>query len=427
MKPKSFCSLSLGLFAIAILAIFGCNNGGKFQNAPPSNLTVTPSKCYVESGGTVLLVGSAHDDDGDSLTFSWRATAGSFSRVSSSGDTVYWYAPAQTGQASITMTVSDDIDKRSLSKVITTCTPLPASILTSYSIENTGAVYILLNSNPLRIPAGVTLTIKPGVTIIVDKVTGGIEVYGRLVALGTPQDSITIRGNTCYAVSGIWGGIYLQDQDCVGTLKYMNVTMSSDGIKLSNGAKGTIEGCSIYNNEEYGIYVEFEGTEATVRSCKIWENGRGIYVLNAKADILKSSIRYSGGDGIDLSFSLDSTQVQIDSCTVANNGQRGIQLSEKAAPEIHYCSIFSNGENPMEPNYGLALGSYVKADSIHAERNFWGLGNTTAAKISALIYDARDNPFEISAFVRFAPWLDSAPVVSMPMDEERTKGRAWAR
>jgi hypothetical protein len=426
MKSNGFYFLLLMMSAAALSALFGCEDKVKFSNTAPSNLKLTPSKCYIQTEGTIMLVGKAHDDDGDSLTFTWKASAGSFSRSSASGDTTYWRAPASPGPATITMTVTDDIIKVSMAQAVTTCTPFPSPITGSTIIANTGAVYILLNDAPLRVPAGVTLTIEPGVSIVVDTDGGGFEVYGGLLVMGTPENRIKIQGNTCTVASMLWGGIYLEEPGCVATLKNADITMSNDGIKLSDGAKATIDSCEIYNND-FGVSVAFAGSEANIRSCKIWENGLGIYVLNAKADIRGSSIRYSDGNGIELSFSLDATDVAIESCTVANNGQSGIQLSEKAAPEIHYCSIFSNGANPGEPNYGVRLASYVATDSVHAERNYWGLGNTTAAKISAVIYDAQDNPSELNAFVSFTPWLSSGPVELAPADERRVKGRAWAR
>ena len=426
MKPNGFYFLLLLVSAAALSALFGCEDRVKFSNMAPSNLALTPSKCYIQSGGTIMLVGKAHDDDGDSLTFSWMASAGSFAQSSASGDTTFWHAPASPGRATITMTVTDDITRRSMAQAITVCTPFPSPITGSTTVANTGAVYILLNDAPLRVPAGATLTIEPGVTTVVDKVGGGLEVYGGLVVMGTPENRIKIQGNTCSVASGLWGGIYLQEASCAATFKNADITMSNDGIKLSAGAKATIDSCEIYNND-FGVWVELVGSEANIRSCKIWENGLGIYVLNAKADIRRSSVRYSDGNGIELSFSLDATDVAIDSCTVANNGKSGIQLSEKAAPEIHYCSIFANGSTPLEPNYGVMLASYTATDSVHAEHNYWGLGNTTAAKIATVIYDAHDNPSEINAFVRFAPWLSSGPVTLAPVDERRVKGRAWAR
>ena len=426
MKSNGFYFLLLLASAATLSALFGCEDKANFSNTAPSNLTLTPSRCYIQSGGIVMLVGKAYDDDGDSLTFTWKASAGSFSQPSASGDTTYWHAPANTGQVTITMMVSDEITKSSTARAITVCTPFPSIISGSTTIPSTGAVYILLNETPLRVPASATLTIEPGVTIVVDKAGGGLEVYGGLILGGTPQNRIKIQGNTCSAASGLWGGIYLQEADCDATFTNVDLTMSFDGIKLSDSAKATIENCEIYNND-FGVWVELAGSEANIRSCKIWENGMGIYVLNAKADIRGSSIRYSDGTGIELSFSLDTTDVAIDSCTVANNGKSGIELSERAAPAIHHCSIFSNGENPAEPDYGVRLASYTATDSVHAEHNYWGLGNTTAAKISALIYDANDNSSQLNAFVKFTPWLNSSPVMLVPMDEQRGKGRTWAR
>jgi hypothetical protein len=421
MKTIKSRLLLPALSCAGVFLWLGCNNGGKFINTAPSDLEITVSKCYVVAGGTVKLSGSAEDEDGDPLTYYWKAGKGSFIPSSAMGDTLTWKAPSEAGTVTITMTVTDDLEDRSTTQTITVCTQFPTSVITSRTIENSGNAYILTNTECLRIASSVTLTIEPGVTIIVDSPTGGFEVYGHLIAQGTPALGIRMQGNSCTSASGLWAGLYLSESNGQGTIAHMDLSMSNDGIQVGDGAILTIQDCELYDNANMGISVVNEGSAASIRSCKVWDNGTGIYVRNAAADIQTSSIRYSAGNGLELDLSADAagTMVTIDSCTIANNGIAGIQLAERAAPEIHYCSIFSNGESEGEPDYGIRLSSYTATDSVRAEYNYWGVGTTTQEKISALIYDKTDNPMLADAYVSFVPWLSASPVVTAPLQGKR--------
>jgi hypothetical protein len=192
--------------------------------------------------------------------------------------------------------------------------------------------------------------------------------------------------------------------------------MSTDGIQASDGAAVTIRDCKLYDNTNMAISVMNEGSTASIRSCEIWDNGAGIYVRNAVTAIKKSSIKYSSGNGVEVDFSSDTELpvVTIDSCTIGDNGGSGIVLSERAAPEIHYCAIFSNGESESETAYGIKLNSYTATDTVRAENNFWGYANMTEEEISALIYDEADNPTYVHAYVSFTPWLIASPVSLAP-------------
>ena len=427
MRYNKFYLLVLAVPVVAALFSQGCENTARFANTAPSGLTLLPSKCFVATGQTVRLVGDAKDDDGDSLTFHWKASKGSFTPSSATGVAVDWRAPAEPGTVVITMTVTDDVVKVSKAQSITVCTVFPGTVTSSRTIENTGYVYILTNRDPLVIPSIATLTIEPGVTIVIDSETGGFATFGRIEARGHTGNKIKVQGNTCSTGSGLWEGVYLYEATGRGTFANADITMSKYGIQVVDGAKLTMDSCEIYNNQDMGIGVRNTGSRAEIHSCKIWDNGVGVYVINGEADIRGSSIRYSGGNGIELSFSLDATPVTIDSCSIGNNGISGIHLSEKAGPEIHYCSIFSNGGNPGEMNYGIRLASYVAFDSIQAQNNYWGVNMNTPAEISAAIYDAGDNPSQLKAYVDFTPWLNEGPIVTTSSDARSARGRPWAR
>lgn len=425
--PNKFCFHALSICCAAIFLLIGCEGGGNFKNTPPSELSISVSKCYVQTNGTITLIGSAVDDDEDSLTISWKASAGSFTPVSAIGAIVYWKAPAEPGTSTITMTVTDQIEKKSKTQNITVCVPFPGAITTSTTIENIGYTYMLTNEDPLRIPAGVTLAIEPGITIIVGSTTGGFEVYGRLVAIGTPANKIRFAGNSCADGSGLWAGIYLDERSGTASLRHVEVAEGKDGISANNGARMSLDSCEIYNQADIGVSV-LAKSSADIHSCKIWDNGTGIYLRNSPATIHASSIRYSDGNGIEIDVSRDSSAIQadIDGCTIANNGGNGLLLAEKSAPAIHNCSIFSNGENPGG-GYALRLIAYSMQDSLRAEHNFWGVGNNTALKIAALIFDRTDAPGSIMAYVSFAPWLEASPAMAISVDKRGARERAWER
>jgi hypothetical protein len=427
MRLNALSFMLLCGFACTLAASMGCEDSVKFVNSPPSNLTLSASKCYIQTGGAVLLNGTAVDSDGDSLTFSWTATRGTFSPPSGKGTSVAWTAPAEQGPATITMAVTDDVATSYARTTIVVCLPFPALGSGSRTIGTPGDFFILLGENPVPISSVAAVTISPGVTLVVDGGLGGFEVFGTLIARGTPAQRIKMLGNSCVEGSGLWGGLYLEGPVAHGILSNVDLTMSKDGVRVSDAAVLTADSCEIYNNEEMGVGVFLEGSGATIRRCTIWDNGTGIYVQNGEAEIRESSIRYSGMNGIELSFSRETTPVAIESCTVANNGASGIQLGERASPAIHDCSIFFNGENPRETNYGVKLVSYTATDSVHAERNFWGVGYTTAAKIADVIYDRHDNPGLAAAYVGFTPWLDAAPVTSTAGGAATRKESAWAR
>jgi len=76
----------------------------QFGNAPPVVDSIIVSSTKVAPGDVVGLVATAHDPNGDALTYSWTATAGTFSGASSNVTT--WTAPA-AGTYPLTLTVTD--------------------------------------------------------------------------------------------------------------------------------------------------------------------------------------------------------------------------------------------------------------------------------------------------------------------------------
>ncbi|NOK16808.1 kelch-like protein [Corallococcus carmarthensis] len=77
-----------------------------FENEAPLIDSLVASTTTVPAGGILFLWASAHDPNpGDTLSYAWSATAGSFSSISD-GFAV-WVAPATTGIQRVTLTVTD--------------------------------------------------------------------------------------------------------------------------------------------------------------------------------------------------------------------------------------------------------------------------------------------------------------------------------
>jgi hypothetical protein len=426
VKANKLFLLALSLFPVSVFSFVGCASEGKIVNAAPSELTLTADKFFVVTGGTIRLQGHATDTDGDSLIYSWKASgasgpAGSFD-PSATGAAVSWIAPSQPGPVTITMTVSDEIEKASKKQDVTVCVRFPSPVRASKTIVNAGHVYIITDALPVRIVEGVTLTIDPGVTIVVDSQYGGFEAFGRIVAEGKPNQKIRITNN---AVP--WEKIDLSGPSAEAIFKHAEISGALGGIQADEQATLTLDSCTIYSNVDVGISV-LNSSVATIHACKVWDNGTGIYVLNSTVDIRESSIRYTTANGIELSASQSTVQVVIEDCEIANHNLDCIVLKEKAFPSIHHNSIYSSGEIQDGGKYYAIrlLGGYSAADSVEAESNFWGIGNNSEAKIGSLIFDQNDSP-AVGAYVRFSPWLENRPIQQELTSERSARGRAWER
>ena len=99
-----------------------------------------------------------------------------------------------------------------LSLVLAAATPAGATnvsgtISTSTTWTTQGSPYIMTSS--VTVAAGVTLTIKPGVTV--QAASGTIlNVYGTLLAVGSSSKLIVFKSNAATPGPGNWGPIYFR-------------------------------------------------------------------------------------------------------------------------------------------------------------------------------------------------------------------------
>lgn len=93
------------LLLVSIIAVAAYVNCGGENNAPVINsVTANPSSTY--PGENVTLTCDAEDEDGDLITYSWSAEAGTLSATNLSS--VIWTAPNDTGNFTIEVIVEDE-------------------------------------------------------------------------------------------------------------------------------------------------------------------------------------------------------------------------------------------------------------------------------------------------------------------------------
>jgi len=276
------------------------------------------------------------------------------------------------------------------------------------ALGDSGYVYILNETSLLNIPSDVTLTLGPGVTILIDSEFGGFDVSGSLVVQGSSSEKVTIGPNSSSYDTGLWSGIVITGEGAVGDLNHLYVYSSEDGILVSDGAQITLDSCTVSTHLNFGLAI-INGSKGVVRGSTIWDNGSGVSIQNSVATIRWSSIRYNSGLGIYMSAVNDTYTISVEECVVANNGENGIYLTGWVAPTIHHNSIFYNGD--LVGGYAIELFNYEREDSVRAEHNFWGLAYQDTTSILSIIYDKHDSPGTIKAYVGFIPWLSDPPVM----------------
>lgn len=150
----------------------------------------------------------------------------------------------------------------------------------------------VVNGNS-TVPAGQTLTIQPGVTVIVGQ-GFNITVQGRMLALGTPTERITIRGAT---PSLFWDKIYIPYNNVVGDSRFLNCNISDAGTAIYLGIDQVtasmvpeLSNCVFSNCTNYCIYGSATATSsgsvgrhyypdlnARIQNCRFQNSSNGVH------------------------------------------------------------------------------------------------------------------------------------------------------
>jgi hypothetical protein len=213
----------------------------------------------------------------------------------------------------------------------------------------------------VTLPADVTLMIGPGANVLF-AAGAGMEVRGRLLALGSKQERIKFSALELQE-PGAWGEIHLEH---------------ATGSRFSNcdfeyatwGIHGhftplPVVGCSFRNNQGG---IRFRGGPLTIRNSGFSDNHIGI--------------RSFMGDAL------------ITNCNITGN-ENGIFVRERGSGlKINHNNIFANN------GYNIRVGDFNNED-IEAAANWWGIEDP-----DELIFDAKREPG--IGYVRYEPVLGEA-------------------
>lgn len=152
--PTSPGRLLGGGIILLVMIVGGCSK--KTVTAPDANspmiasLTATPK--VVGRGETSLLFCSAQDPDGDSLSYAWTTTTGTFLPVGGDSGTkgyARWKAPDSAANATVTVTAADNRGKNA--QKLTAITVTVYRLVTSWGSQGSGAGQF---TNPCGIAVG---------------------------------------------------------------------------------------------------------------------------------------------------------------------------------------------------------------------------------------------------------------------------------
>ena len=129
--PNKYAALTCIIGCLFVFAIGGCGSDTEdLSEEPANNLPMVRSLTIPEEfepGETIELKITAHDPDGDTLSYTWRVSAGKLD--STTGSTVKWTAPSDIRSVTITVQVHDGPDSSiTRSRTVTYVTERPPEV-----------------------------------------------------------------------------------------------------------------------------------------------------------------------------------------------------------------------------------------------------------------------------------------------------------
>lgn len=243
----------------------------QFGNAPPVVDSIVVSSTKVAPGDVVGLVATAHDPNGDALTYLWTATGGTFSGASSNVTT--WTAPA-AGTYSLMLTVTD-----------TSGATVQAQVNVVVNANNaTGAVSVTATMNTWPVISNVTGT--------PNYIVKGAQTLLTAVASDADNDPMTYLWTSSCA-----SGTFSNNQ--VPTPSFTLPTTATDTACTLSVAVADNRGGSTSGSLTLPV-----GLPSTVVSPSIGQTTQSTQLVGA-TDTVSLSVKATDPQGLPLTFTWD--------------------------------------------------------------------------------------------------------------------------
>jgi len=410
---------------IAVIAVAGCSGGDGvvIVNNPPSIEFTFAPRGVPTAVPVVLTVDVSDPDEDDHLTVTWDITTGAASLTPQNAEKteMQWAVPDVPGTHTVTVTVSDGEDSRSVSADIKVGT---LRVTSAGSFPLSGSPYILRpNSSPPKWVVDGTTTIPAGAELLIDLPSTSLYVLGTLNIQGTPGNPVVIRPNDrtvqCGIDGGWWEGI-LATSDGLGhngvvNLSNVDLSYATDGVALQYTGVANISGSSIRCSYNSGVL--HQGTGALVVTDTEIRGGQNHGIMVDKPLLSQpESITITGCDikinaqaglWVDMDDPSAGTPIVIQDNKFEFNSFAGIFMRRWAWPTIENNAFVSNGGG----SYNIRFAEFhdpASPDTIDATCNYWGASVSNESTILNSVYDRRKSA-TVGVFVTVKPWLNEDP------------------
>ena len=210
-------------------------------------------------------------------------------------------------------------------------TLLSGNVVQDTTLSLANSPYLL--TGDLTIDYGYTLTIEPGVEVIVasnqdDQLSGRdinsaeIFVLGNMIAQGNSVDSIYFSSAASVPSQSDWYGIVIENTDSINILSYLSIAHATYGISPGNSYNYTdslfINNSTIKNSGS-GIYLQEYYSPVSIENNVLYDiGGYGIYAQSyqSQIEIINNQLSNIGDYGIYCYY--------FDSANIAGNSLQSI-------------------------------------------------------------------------------------------------------
>jgi hypothetical protein len=257
-----------GATAQVFLQLNPLNAPPPFQNATPVITGVSVTSATVVPGGSVTVAVTAHDPDGDPLSYAWDASGGALSDPTSASTT--WTAPSTEGFQTLTIRVTD---------------PQGAGTSVSFEVQvithATGAATLSVSFNDPPVVRAITSSSNP--------IFGGAPVTLNVVANDPEGDLLT------YAWSSDCGGTF--DEPSLAstgfTAAYSFGSTCSFTVAVDDGKGGTSSGTLVLSYGSFPPVNVAPVIDQTFQSSATASDGETVVVRVSAHDPEGSPLTFS--------------------------------------------------------------------------------------------------------------------------------------